>query len=560
MTARGLRRALDVGRAEAAAYGQIFFCRSPLSGLCFLAGLTALAPTAAWAGAAGGGLATLVACARGYPAGAWRSGLYGYTGVLAGLFFGTLFAPDLTAGLVLALLAAASAPLTRTAHRILTPHELPTLVLPALCLVWLATPFLEPAAATPPVGTATQIVGWSLLLAGLAVHSRLGAFAAVIGAGVGFGMSRILLGPIEPWLLSNTVLTAVALGGVFLPWSGATMGVAAFGAGAAGLLWWLTSPTLGAWGLPPLVAPFHVVTVIILCATRFRAIRRWLPGLPTPLPLATVGRPEDGRASCRTRRQLHDLVREAGRLVVLTGAGVSTAAGLPDFQDAFGLWNGQGRITVDDFLSSAAVRESHWLEEERFFHRVQRASPTETHRALFSLYRHGRLTAVITQNVDGLHQAAGLPPASAIELHGNIHQARCVDCGRTVARATLSAQIATGVTTLYCDRCQGLLTGGSLLLGERVEPGRLEAALRAVLSSDLLLVLGTSLAVAPASDLLQWARTAGIPVAMVNASPTPYDSQVTVKVTADVGPVLCDLLEDAVLGPMPQTAAHPVST
>ncbi|MFQ5804387.1 MAG: Sir2 family NAD-dependent protein deacetylase, partial [Candidatus Methylomirabilales bacterium] len=258
-------------------------------------------------------------------------------------------------------------------------------------------------------------------------------------------------------------------------------------------------------------------------------------------------------------RRLHELVHEARRISVLTGAGVSTAAGLPDFQDAFGLWTGQSRITLADFLSSPAARESYWREEERFFRRVQSASPTETHRALATLYRRGRLTAVVTQNVDGLHQAAGLPPESVIELHGNIHEARCVDCGQTVARETLSPRISAGVTTLYCNICQGLLKGGSLLFGEQVEPRRLEAALRALLASELLLVLGTSLAVAPASDLLQWARDAGIPVAIVNATPTPYDSHATVKVTADVGPVLLDLLESDVLEPIPPAAPHPTS-
>lgn len=112
----------------------------------------------------------------------------------------------------------------------------------------------------------------------------------------------------------------------------------------------------------------------------------------------------------------------------------------------------------------------------------------------------------------------------------------------SVPRERLSAPIGAGTTALYCDRCQGLLKGGSVLFGEEVEAGRLDAARRALLGSDLLLVLGTSLALAPAADLLRWAREAGIPVAIVNATPTPWDGHATATVTADVGAVMLDLL------------------
>lgn len=141
-----------------------------------------------------------------------------------------------------------------------------------------------------------------------------------------------------------------------------------------------------------------------------------------------------------------------------------------------------------------------------------------------------------------------MPAERVIELHGRIREARCLDCRRPVARASLSARVAAGAATLYCPECQGLLKGGSVMFGEPVDPTRLDAALRALLGSDLLLVLGTSLAVTPASDVVGWAREAGIPVAIVNATATPYDREADVTVTADVSAVVGDAVEELIAG------------
>ena len=234
------------------------------------------------------------------------------------------------------------------------------------------------------------------------------------------------------------------------------------------------------------------------------------------------------------QRRLAALVAGARRVCVLTGAGVSTAAGLPDFRGPQGLWARQGRITLDTFIDSADARERYWKEEEAFFGLVARARPAAAHRALVALHAEGRLAAVVPQNVDGLHQAAGLPDDKIIEIHGSLRRAVCVDCGWTTERAALSEAIAAGGATFYCEQCRGLLKGGSVMFGERVSPAALQASLCALLASDLLLVLGTSLAVAPASDLVRWARDAGIPVAIVNATPTRYDHQADVTVNTDV--------------------------
>lgn len=538
MTASLAASAAATAWATGAGVGQLLFAGSPAAGALLLLGLALLAPGAALLAAVGCALATVVARARGYPAADWARGLYGYSGALVGLFWGVLFEPDPVALLALVSAAVASAPLTRLAHRLLTPREIPALALPALVLAWAATPFLD------PIGADTggwPLAGWTLILGALLVASRLLAAAALLGASVGLAVSLGLTAGVEPAILANAVPAAVALGSVFLPFSPAALALGGGAAALAGALWWAAAP---AAPTPLLVAPFTAVTTLALVALRVPGLRQRLPGRPAPLPLASVGSPEAVRAGWAAHRRLGALVAGARQVSVLTGAGISTAAGIPDVRGPAGLGAWSSPVALDDFLASASARARYWREEEAFLGLVRRARPAAAHRALAALYRQGRITAVVTQNVDRLLQAAGLPDAAVIELHGSVHRAECVDCGHTVPRDGLSPLIAAGRTALYCERCQGLLKGGGVLFGQPVALDALAAMLRALLASDLLLVLGTSLTVAPATELLRWAREAGIPVAIVNAAPTPWDAEATVSVIADVGAVLEDLVAD----------------
>jgi NAD-dependent deacetylase len=522
-------------RATATGYGQILFCESPAAGALLL-GATALAtPRAALMAAVACLVATTVAWRLGYPARDWTRGLYGYAAALLGLFVGALLAD--TPWTWLALLAAAGlAPATtRLAHRLLTPREIPALALPALGLAWLLV--LGLGVDLPPTSSRPWLVAAASVTAaiGLAVYSRLAVAAALPGLAVGLVVANAT-GQSTEAVLANSVPTAIALGAVFVPWSAAsaalsTLAAAAAGAAAAGSV---------ALGVPTLVAPFNVVVVVTLLLLRMPAVRRRVPGRPWVVPLPAVSRPESALAHWKARARLASLVSAARAICVLSGAGVSTAAGLPDFRGPLGA-RGR-RITLAEFVAAADVRREYWEEEERFLRLVHRAAPAPVHRTLADLYRGGRLSAVVTQNVDGLHQAAGVPEEAVIEIHGNMRTARCLDCRRTVPRAELSGRIAAGDFNLYCPDCQGLLKGGSVMFGERLDPRDLDRALRALLASDLLVVLGTSLLVSPARDMLGWAREGGIPVAIVNAGPTPYDRQADLAVVGDVGPAL----EDAV--------------
>jgi len=538
---RGLR---DTVAAWASAQGQVLFCESPIAGVIILLALVPLAPRAAALSALAAAIATAVARARGFPRREWRRGLYGYGGALVGIFWGLLFAPTLAAHVTLAIAAALAAPLTGLAHRLLTPRGIPTLALPALILVTVAAPWLEPAPAPTLLSPWLEIVGWLMMLVGLTVSSGFLAGAAIVGVASATAASYAVTGAVHGGIVSNGLATAIALGAVFLPWSLGSLLVAAVAGVGAGLLWWWAAPWTAAVEVPLLVWPFVVVTLVTLHALRYSAVRRLLPERPAPLPLASVRRPECGRASHLARRQLADLLRRSPRVCVLTGAGISTAARLPDVRGSAGLWARTGRVTFQDFLASAEARSRYWCEEQRFFDLIGQAAPTAAHRALTALAGAGRLTAVVTQNVDGLHQAAGLAHDEVIEIHGNMATAQCVDCGRRVPRATLSDRIVRGADALYCEACQGLLKGGSVMFGEIVPAEQLDAVLRVLLGADLLLVLGTSLAVAPAAHMLRWAREAGIPVAIVNASPTAYDRDAAVAVTGDVNAIIADLVEE----------------
>lgn len=545
MIRRAARHAWWLALVTAVGYGQILFCESAAAGALIALGVATVAPRAALMGLVACALATVIARRQRYPTAEWRRGLYGYAAALTGTFWGVLFDGGVLSWLLLLIAAAACPPATRLAHRLLTPRGVPALAAPALVLAWAVLPLLPlaPLAEDDWPSIAMQALAWTLTLAGLAVYSRLTAMAAVVGALAGIVVSLALTGAVHGVIVSNAMPTAVALTGVFLPWSPAAVVVGAVAAAAAGTLAWLGVLTVGAWGVPALVAPFNLVTVLVIALLRLPAVRRHVPGRPVPLPLASVGRPEAGRALWAQQRRLAALVARAQRVCVLTGAGVSTAAGLPDFRGPQGLWARQGRITLDTFIASAEARERYWKEEEAFFRLAARARPAAVHRALVGLHRDGRLASVVTQNVDGLHQAAGLPDHKVIEIHGSLRDAVCVDCGWTMPRAELSEAIAAGAATFYCERCRGLVKGGSVMFGERVSPEILQASLCALLASDLLLVLGTSLAVAPASDLVRWARDAGIPVAIINATPTRYDQHADVTVNADVG-VALELLED----------------
>lgn len=214
-----------------------------------------------------------------------------------------------------------------------------------------------------------------------------------------------------------------------------------------------------------------------------------------------------------------------GRAVAMTGAGVSTASGLPDFRSSGGFWAGVDPMKVASRTAFERTPEAFYAFYRRRIDTLDRAAPNPAHVALAALERAGLLDGVITQNVDGLHQAAG--SAHVIELHGNLREALCVGCGTVRPIAAIRDALASG-TLPRCDGCGALLKPYIVLFEELLPQGAWAAATSLARASRVMLVAGSSLQVTPASWLPQDTLDAGGQVIVVNQEPTPYDRRAAV--------------------------------
>jgi NAD-dependent protein deacetylase/lipoamidase len=223
-----------------------------------------------------------------------------------------------------------------------------------------------------------------------------------------------------------------------------------------------------------------------------------------------------------------EAVASARRIAVLTGAGVSTASGLPAFRDP------NGTALLDPDLADPEARRTTW--RARLDHPVWTAEPNAAHRALADLERSGRLRALLTQNVDGLHQRAG--STAVVELHGSIHGVVCAACGARGPMADALARVRAGEPDPACPVCGGVLRSTTVSFGDPLDAAVLRAARTAALDCDLMLVAGTSLLVAPAADLVGLAARAGAAVVICNTEPTPFDALATAVVRDPVAEAL----------------------
>jgi NAD-dependent deacetylase len=239
-------------------------------------------------------------------------------------------------------------------------------------------------------------------------------------------------------------------------------------------------------------------------------------------------------------RELARLVRDAGRTTALTGAGISTDSGIPDFRGPNGLWTrdpgAASLFSFDRYVADADVRRRAW--RTRRDHAAWTARPNAGHRALVDLERAGRLGTIVTQNIDGLHQRAGSSPERVIEVHGTLHEVQCLSCGdRTPMRQTL-LRVEAGEEDPPCALCGGILKSATISFGQSLQVATLRRATTCVAESDLLVAIGTSLRVYPAAGLVDLALGAGARVAIVNAEPTPYDRAAHVVVREPIGEAL----------------------
>ncbi|HET9140706.1 Sir2 family NAD-dependent protein deacetylase [Actinophytocola sp.] len=234
------------------------------------------------------------------------------------------------------------------------------------------------------------------------------------------------------------------------------------------------------------------------------------------------------------------LVARANRIAVLTGAGISTESGIPDFRGPNGLWTknpGAERMSnIQAYLADPEVRRNSW--QARAAHPAWTAAPNAGHRALVDLERTGRLLAILTQNIDGLHQRAGSNPDLVVELHGTISDTVCLTCDdRRPMRAALD-RVAAGEPDPPCRLCGGILKSATISFGQALDVDVLDQARAVARSCDLMLAAGSSLTVQPAAGLVGLAAQAGATVVVCNGSATPYDGLAAVVLREPLGATL----------------------
>lgn len=241
-------------------------------------------------------------------------------------------------------------------------------------------------------------------------------------------------------------------------------------------------------------------------------------------------------------RDAAELMQQASHIVALTGAGISTESGIPDFRSPGSIWQQTPPVSYHDFISKAEARRQYWQTRGSLSQQVAAARPNAAHRALVELERKQLLLGVITQNFDGLHQDAGHAPESVIELHGTSRFAACTLCGIRSPMSELQRRIDAGEIDPTCPQCGGFLKTATILFGQRIPETELTRARELATTCDLFLVVGSSLRVTPAAALPRLALQRNVPLIIINLEPTPFDDYADVIIHASAGLVLSDLV------------------
>lgn len=235
---------------------------------------------------------------------------------------------------------------------------------------------------------------------------------------------------------------------------------------------------------------------------------------------------------------------EASRVTVLTGAGISTDSGIPDFRGPQGIWTkdpaAQRMSTLSAYVSEPDLRVRSW--QNRRAHSAWTAEPNVGHRSLVDLERSGKLVAILTQNIDGLHQKAGSSPEKVLELHGTLWEAECLSCRRRKPMADVLDRVDAGEQDPPCTSCGGILKSATISFGQALDPEVLQRSFEAAADCQIFLAIGSSLTVQPAAGTCGIALESGARLVVINAEPTPYDDVAHAVLQAPIAEVLPALL------------------
>jgi NAD-dependent deacetylase len=243
--------------------------------------------------------------------------------------------------------------------------------------------------------------------------------------------------------------------------------------------------------------------------------------------------------------RLAQLIIQSKKAIVFTGAGISTESGIPDFRSPGGIWSRYDPedFTIQRFLSSPAARKTIWrMSIEGGL--LTEAEPNLAHHAVAELHRLGKLDCVITQNIDSLHQKAGVPEDKVFELHGNVRWVVCLSCRRRFPMPEVLQRIKGGIEVPDCSECQGILKPDAVFFGEALPQETLREAIRRSQNCDLFIVIGSTLVIYPAAYIPTYATDAGAKLAIVNLTPTPFDHYAEVVIRGKAGEIMSRVMEE----------------
>lgn len=241
-------------------------------------------------------------------------------------------------------------------------------------------------------------------------------------------------------------------------------------------------------------------------------------------------------------QEFQSLLDESERVIVFTGAGISTESGIPDFRSPGGIWSRYQPIDFSEFLASEEMRRESWRRKIAVDKAVGVPEPNRGHRAIAELVRQGKVLHVITQNIDGLHQKSGVPDDVVIELHGNGTYAACLECGKRFELAPILSAFEREGLLPECDACSGIVKTATISFGQTMPEVPMALAHEATAACDLFMVVGSSLVVYPAAGYPALAKEYGAKLVILNRDPTPLDDVADLVVNAEIGATLGDVV------------------
>ena len=243
-------------------------------------------------------------------------------------------------------------------------------------------------------------------------------------------------------------------------------------------------------------------------------------------------------------KQAAQLISQSARLVIFTGAGISTESGLADFRSPGGLWEkyDPSEFTYDRIVSDKGIREKYWQFQKVLWPGIVEAQPNAAHLAIVELDRLKKLDHVITQNIDGLHQKAGLAGEKVIELHGTNRWVLCLSCAKRYSREEIQQRLEDGEQDPTCDDCGGIMKPATISFGQAMPVKETRLAESKSASCDLFMVIGSSLVVYPAAQMPVLAKRSGAKLIIINATPTPHDDYADIVIQEQAGKAMEDIL------------------